>query len=40
MWFTIFTSIAWLRGKYVAAAVLGLLAAVDIAFAVQILRGD
>jgi len=33
VWFTILTAIAWTRGRRLAAAFLGLLAAVDLAVA-------
>ncbi len=33
VWFTALTAVAWTRGRRLAAAFLGLLAAVDLAFA-------
>jgi hypothetical protein len=40
IWFTIFTAIAWTRGRRIAAALLGLIAAVDLALALQFLRNS
>jgi hypothetical protein len=37
VWFTVLTAVAWTRGKRLAAALLGLLAAVDLALAVNAL---
>lgn len=33
VWFTVLSAAAWTRGRRVAAALIGLLAAVDLAFA-------
>ena len=38
VWFTILTAAAWTRGKRLAAAVLGLLAAIDLAVAFAALQ--
>jgi len=38
VWFTVLTAIAWTRGKRLGAAVLGLLAAVDLAVAMSALQ--
>ncbi len=38
VWFTIMTAVAWTRGKRLAAAFLGLLAAIDLAFVLETLR--
>jgi hypothetical protein len=39
VWFTVLTALAWTRGKRLAAVILGLLAAVDLAVAFNLLRG-
>lgn len=38
VWFTVLTAVAWTRGRRVAAAVLGLLAAIDLAVALSALQ--
>jgi hypothetical protein len=38
VWFTVLTAVAWTRGKRVAAAFLGLLAAIDLAIAMSALQ--
>lgn len=38
VWFTVLTAIAWTRGKRLAAAFLGLLAAIDLAVAMATLQ--
>jgi hypothetical protein len=38
VWFTVLTAAAWTRGKRLAAAFLGLLAAVDLAVALAALQ--
>jgi hypothetical protein len=38
VWFTVLTAMAWTRGKRIAAAFLGLLAAVDLAVALTALQ--
>lgn len=38
IWFLVLTAAAWTRGKRLAAAVLGLLAAIDLAIAFDALQ--
>ena len=38
VWFTILTAAAWTRGKRLAAVLLGLLAAIDLAVALAALQ--
>lgn len=38
VWFTVLTAVAWTRGRRLAAAVLGLLAAIDLAVALAELQ--
>lgn len=38
VWFTVLTGVAWTRGKRLAAAFLGLLAAIDLAIAMSALQ--
>jgi hypothetical protein len=38
IWFTIFTAMAWTRGRRIAAILLGIIAAIDLALGIQFLR--